>query len=91
MFSDPLPKRVQITLFNGDALVAETLLAGPERTERHEVYAYTPNAAERPKWRIVASPPVPGLAYALALRYRVPWTGGTRGGGSRSTPRLRDG
>ena len=73
LFAEPLPDRVDVALYNGDAVVAQTLLAGPDRTERHEVRAWTPSAAKTSRWRIEATPPVPGLAYAFDLDYRVPW------------------
>ncbi len=73
LFADPLPERVTVTLFNGNEQVAQTVLSGPERMERHEIQARTPQATVRPKWRLTAEPAVPGLAYALRIDYRVPW------------------
>ncbi|MEO1335388.1 MAG: alpha-2-macroglobulin family protein, partial [Myxococcota bacterium] len=73
LFSEPLPERVNVTLFNGDKAVARALLAGPNRTERHEVRVRVPAAVGEPRWRIEAVPAVPGLAYALNIGYHVPW------------------
>ncbi|MEM7677667.1 MAG: alpha-2-macroglobulin family protein, partial [Myxococcota bacterium] len=74
LFSEPLPDRVDVTLYNGDQAVAKALLAGPTRTERHEVRVRVPAAVRESRWRITASPAVPGLAYALRVDYHVPWS-----------------
>ena len=73
LFKDPLPERVSVQLLNGDEPVVQTLLAGPQRTERHEARAWAPKAVGRPNWRVVADPPVPGLAFSVVVDYRVPW------------------
>ncbi len=78
LFSEPLPERVTVTLYNGDRKVAEALMAGPTRTERHEVRVRVPKATSA--WRIEATPPVPGLGYSVRLDYRVPWPAAPKAG-----------
>lgn len=80
LFADPLPARVTVELFNGETRVAQTVIEGPQKNERHEVRVWVPRAVGEAKWHIRATPAVPGLAYALALDYRVPWPSAPQAG-----------
>lgn len=73
LFDKPIPAGVQISLFSGDRQVASGTLTADKLREVLVLEAPAPGLASEGRWRVVAEPAVPGLAFALTLSTYVPW------------------
>lgn len=73
LFEKPIPAGVQIQLFAGDRQLASGTLTADKLREQLVLEAPAPGLAAESRWRIVAEPAVPGLAFALTLSTFVPW------------------
>lgn len=73
LFDKPIPAGVRLSLFSGDRQVTSGTLTADKLREALVLEAPAPGLASEGRWRIVAEPAVPGLAYALTLSTYVPW------------------
>lgn len=73
LFKKPIPAGVQLQLFVGDRQLASGTLTADKLREVLVLEAQAPGLASEGRWRIVAEPAVPGLAFALTLSTYVPW------------------
>jgi hypothetical protein len=79
LYSEPVPEGVKVRLELDGEPVADGVLSRDRLREALPLAAAAPPGSH--EWRLVAEPPVPGLAYSLALTGHVPWVGtGPQGG-----------
>jgi hypothetical protein len=71
LFDEPVPPGVKVTLSVDGVALADGVLDGARL--RDVLVLAVPAPVGRHEWRIEASPPVPGLAYAFTLTGHVPW------------------
>jgi hypothetical protein len=79
LFSDPVPVGVKVRLELDGKSVAEGVLDRDRLKEALMLAAPAPPGSH--EWKMVAEPPVPGLAYALTLTGHVPWVAEGPSGG----------
>lgn len=66
-FRTPIPENIQISAFLDDQPIASTTLRGDRRKDVAVLSAATPGAGGTHRWKLEASPAVPGLGFTLSL------------------------
>ncbi|MBK8011159.1 MAG: hypothetical protein IPK13_07390 [Deltaproteobacteria bacterium] len=66
-FRTPIPDRIEISAFLDDQPLASTTLRGDRRKDVAILSAATPTAGGEHRWRLEASPPVPGLGFTMSI------------------------
>jgi hypothetical protein len=73
LFRDPMPDRIEIAIKKDGAVIASGVLDGTNRRDALRLEAPAGGLAGAHTWEVVATPPVPGLGFSLALDSWVPW------------------
>lgn len=73
IFDEPLPSKVQVKLTMDGRVLTEGELSGAKLKEVLYLDAPIPSPAGGHTMVVEATPPVPGLGFALSVRHYVPW------------------
>lgn len=73
IFDDPLPEKVRVKLTMDGRVLTEGELSGAKLKEVLYLDAPMPSPAGGHALMVEATPPVPGLGFALSVKHYVPW------------------